>query len=187
MSDRFTILETPLAGLKVLCRKVLADERGYLERLFCESELGSLMAGRGIKQINRTLTRKRGAVRGMHFQWPPFADAKLVTCIRGRVFDVAVDLRRGSPTFLKWHAEVLTGNEPKSVFVPDGFAHGFQTMSEDCELIYLHTAHHNADAEGGISARDQLVSINWAESITELSPRDAQHSLLQRDFTGIAV
>ena len=187
MTGRFSLAETQFADVKLVRRKVLTDDRGYLERLFCDRDLQTIMMDRTIRQINRTFTAKRGAVRGMHFQWPPFADAKLVTCIRGKVFDVVVDLRRGSKTFLQWHGEILSNEEPKSLFVPEGFAHGFQTMSEDCELVYLHTACYETGAEGAINAQDPMVSIKWPEAITELSPRDALHPMLDADFQGIAL
>jgi dTDP-4-dehydrorhamnose 3,5-epimerase len=187
MTDRFEISETPLDGVKVLHRKVLGDERGFLERLFCARELRALMSDRTIKQINRTLTSRRGTVRGMHFQRPPHSETKFVTCLRGKVFDVAVDLRRGSPTFLKWHAEVLTASDPSTLFIPEGFAHGFQALSDDSELLYFHTAYYEPGAEGAINVRDPLLAIRWPEEITELSSRDARHPMLGSDFEGIAV
>jgi dTDP-4-dehydrorhamnose 3,5-epimerase len=105
--SRFSVEQTQIAGLQLIQRKPMGDERGYLERLFCTSDLEPLIGDRGIVQINHTLTARAGTVRGMHFQHPPHAEMKLVSCLRGQVFDVAVDLREGSPTFLQWHAEIL--------------------------------------------------------------------------------
>ena len=187
MTARFEISDTSLDGVKLLRRKALRDERGFLERLYCSSELKGIVADRTIKQVNRTLTAKRGSVRGMHFQLPPHAETKFITCLRGEVFDVVVDVRRGSPTFLRWHAEVLSEREPHTLFVPEGFAHGFQTLADDCELLYFHTAYYEPSAEAAINARDPRVGIEWPESITELSSRDAQHPMLEPDFQGITL
>jgi len=109
VSDRFEIVDTPLPQLMLVRRKPIGDSRGYLERLFCADELKAVMGDKGIKQVNRTLTVKRGTVRGMHFQYPPHSELKLVSCLRGEVFDVAVDVREGSATFLHWHGETLSG------------------------------------------------------------------------------
>ena len=112
MNSRFDIFHTPLIGLKLIQRKPLGDHRGYLERLFCAEELQALVPSQGIVQINHTLTTQRGTVRGMHFQNPPYAETKLVSCLLGEVFDVAVDLRQGSVTFLQWYGIILSGSRP---------------------------------------------------------------------------
>jgi dTDP-4-dehydrorhamnose 3,5-epimerase len=186
MSTRFEILDTPLSGLRVLQRKPIGDRRGYLERLFCIEELQALAPGRYIAQINHTLTASRGTVRGMHFQRPPHAEIKFVSCLRGEVFDVAVDLRDNSPTFLRWHAEVLSSDNHKTLVIPEGVAHGFQTLTDDCEMLYFHTAAYHPGAEGGLNAQDPRLAIQWPLPVSGLSPRDASHPLLVGDFTGVA-
>ena len=186
MSTRFEILDTPLAGLRALQRKPIGDSRGYLERLFCSDELQALAPGRHIAQINHTLTANRGTVRGMHFQRPPHAETKFVSCLRGEVFDIAVDLRYNSPTFLRWHAEVLSADNHKTLCIPEGFAHGFQTLTDDCEMLYFHTAAYQPGTEGGLNAQDPRLAIQWPLPVTGLSPRDAAHPLLDNDFTGVA-
>ncbi len=187
MSTRFDILDTPLAGLQILQRKPIGDSRGYLERLFCSEELQALAPGRHIAQINHTLTARRGTVRGMHFQRPPHAEIKFVCCLRGEVFDVAVDLRDNSPTFLRWHAEVLSADNHKTLVIPEGFAHGFQTLTDDCEMLYFHTAAYQPGAEGGLNAQDPRLAIQWPFPVADLSQRDAAHLLLDDDFTGVAL
>ena len=187
MSSRFDILDMPLQGLKLLQCKPIGDHRGYLERIFCAEELHALIPNKTIVQINRTLTDKRGTVRGMHFQNPPDAETKFVSCLRGEVFDVAVDVRQGSPTFLHWHAEALSADNHKALVIPEGFAHGFQTLTDRCELLYLHTAAYKPEAEAGLNAQDPMLAIRWPTAIVELSPRDASHPLLTRDFSGVAV
>lgn len=187
MSARFDILPTPLADLRVLQRKPLGDSRGYLERLFCLEELAEILAGRHIAQINHTLTASRGTVRGMHFQQPPHAETKFVSCLRGEVFDVAVDLRRGSPTFLQWHGEILSADNHRTLVIPEGFAHGFQTLRDDCEMLYFHTAAYHAEAEGGVNALDPRLALQWPLSVNGLSPRDVSHPLIDDHFMGIAL
>ena len=185
MTRRFDVTDTPLAGLTFIRREPVRDARGYLERLFCEDELSPWLHGERVAQVNRTLTRRRGTVRGMHFQRPPHAETKIVSCLRGRVFDVAVDLRKGSPTFLEWHAEVLDADEHTMLLIPKGFAHGFQTLTDDCELLYVHTAAYEPSAEGALNARDPRLAIRWPEAIADLSERDAAHPMLGAAFHGI--
>lgn len=185
MANRFDIIASPILGLTTLERKPIGDSRGYLERVFCETELSDLIAGRRIVQMNRTLTKKVGVVRGMHYQRPPSAETKIVSCTRGEIFDVAIDLRKGSPTFLQWYGEVLSAENHRTLFIPEGFAHGYQTLSEDVELLYLHTAAHSSDHEEGLNALDPLVGIKWPREITDRSPRDANLQYLSDDFKGI--
>lgn len=186
MSARFDIIDTPLSGLRLVRRKPINDGRGYLERLFCAEQLQKLIPGKAVVQINHTLTARQGAVRGLHFQRPPHAETKFVSCLRGKVFDVAVDLRRGSPTFLHWHAEVLSADNHSTFVIPEGFAHGFQALSDDCEMLYFHTAAYCLAAEAGLNARDPALNIDWPETITELSARDAAHPFASDDFEGMA-
>jgi dTDP-4-dehydrorhamnose 3,5-epimerase len=187
MGSRFDIHDTPIQGLKVLHRKPLGDNRGYLERMYCQEELRELGDGMSIVQINHTLTTKTGVVRGMHFQHPPHSEVKFVSCLRGEVFDVAVDLRLGSPTFLKWHVEILSPENHKTLLIPQGFAHGFQTLSDNCELLYFHTAMYVQDAEGGLNATDPHLAIQWGLPISERSDRDMAHPLITDQFTGLTL
>ncbi len=183
---RFTLTATPLPGLTLVQRHPIGDQRGYLERVFCQQDLAACLQGRAVVQINRTLTARKGTVRGMHFQWPPNAEIKLVSCLRGEVWDVAIDLRQGSATFKQWHAERLSADNHRCLLIPEGFAHGFQTLTDDCELLYLHTAAYDAAAEGAVNATDPELAIAWPLPITELSPRDHAHPLLSNGFTGVA-
>lgn len=186
MSERFEIRATPLAGLQVLQRKPIGDGRGYLERLFCMDELAPLLSGRRIAQINHTRTATRGSVRGLHYQRPPHAETKFISCLRGEVFDVAVDIRSHSPTFLHWHAEVLSAENHLTLVVPEGFAHGFQALTDECDMLYFHTASYQPAAEAGLHVNDPRLDIAWPLPVSGLSPRDAGHAPLGADFTGIA-
>jgi len=185
MTNHLKIYTTPIDQLIVVQRKPLVDARGYLERMYCKDELISLLDGKEIKQINHSMTKNIGVVRGMHFQYPPNAELKVISCLRGKVFDVAVDLRFGSPTFLKWHAEILSEVNYKSMVIPEGFAHGFQTLADNCELIYFHTAQYEPESEGGVNANDPRLDIHWPCPITEQSQRDLSHPYLSNKFEGI--
>lgn len=179
--------EVGLSGAYVTRSSRRSDERGTFSRLFCASELANILQGRKIVQINHSVTRRRGAVRGLHFQQPPFAEMKLVRCLRGSVWDVAVDLRKGSDTFLHWHAEELTPANEKMIVIPEGFAHGFQTLEADSELLYLHTEFYHPESEGGYPPTDARISIQWPLTISALSDRDASHAPVTDDFQGIAL
>ncbi|MEO6898067.1 MAG: dTDP-4-dehydrorhamnose 3,5-epimerase [Caldimonas sp.] len=178
--------DTPIAGLKRVRRSRLADARGFLARLFCADELRDAGWDAPVAQINHTMTARRGSVRGLHFQRAPHAEKKLVHCLRGEVWDVAVDLRQGSPTFLRWHAERLSADNGVALLIPEGFAHGFQTLADDVEMLYVHSVAYSASDEGGVSPDDARLAIDWPLPIGQLSPRDAAHRPLAADFEGLA-
>ena len=184
--NRLLITDLPLAGLKRIERQQLGDARGFLSRLYCADELEAAGWHAPVAQINYTLTALRGTARGLHFQYPPHAEMKLVSCLRGEVFDVAVDIRAGSPTFLHWHAERLSADNGFALLIPQGFAHGFQALSDNAELLYCHSAAYNADAEGGLNPIDPRLAIAWPLGISEISARDTQRPMLGDDFTGVA-
>lgn len=179
------ITETPLADLKVVRSAPHRDERGVFTRLYCARELQSLIGHRQIAQINYSRTSHAGAVRGMHFQRPPHAEMKMIRCLRGRAWDVAVDLRTGSPTFLHWSAVELSADDAQMVVIPEGFAHGFQALEPDTELLYLHTEFYDPTSEGGLRYDDPRLAITWPLPPRDLSPRDLAHPLVTADFAGM--
>lgn len=185
MSPRFDLTSTPLEGLTIIQRKPIEDERGFFERLFCAEELSEAGLRKPIVQINRSVTRKPGTVRGMHFQYPPHAETKIVSCLKGEIFDVAVDIRLNSRTFLRWHGEVLSAENNRSLLIPEGFAHGFQTLTEDCEILYLVTAQYESVFENGIHPEDKSVSIRWPLTISHLSKKDRKQPYIDRNFEAI--
>ena len=187
MHKRFDIFDTPLDGLKLVQCDPLVDSRGFLERKFCGADLEVVFGDSTVVQANHTLTRLCGAVRGMHFQHPPHAEIKLVHCLRGEVFDVAVDLRRGSPTFLHWHGRILSAENNLAMAIPRGFAHGFQTLCDNCEMLYFHSAAYEPAAEGGLNPFDSRLAIAWPLETTEVSPRDAEHPMLDDKFQGLTL
>ena len=174
----------PIADTFVIQLEPYADDRGMFTRIFCQRELTPIGLHKKIVQINHSLTRKRGALRGMHFQRPPKAEIKLVKCLRGSVFDVIVDLRRNSASFLKWHGEVLSDKNRKMMYIPEGLAHGFQALEENTELLYLHTEFYDPDCEGGIRHSDPAIGIAWPLDATEISAKDQNYALLTKDFEG---
>lgn len=178
---------TSIPGLVVIDTTSHTDDRGIFARLYCEHELISIVGPRRIVQVNHSRTTTIGAVRGLHYQHPPHAELKLIRCLKGRVWDVAVDLRLDSPTFLRWHAEELTPTNTRTMVIPEGFAHGFQVLEPESELLYLHTAFYKPYAEGGLRHDDPFLKIHWPLAVTDLSPRDATHPLISSDFFGIDI
>lgn len=187
MNGWFEVSETGHSGLLVLERRQRADERGWFERMYGADDLAGVIGPRSIVAVNRTLTRAKATVRGMHYQVAPSAEAKIVSCLRGAIFDVAVDLRRHSPTFLRWHGEMLTAENNRSLFIPEGFAHGFQAIADDCEVLYLHTAAYDREAERGVHPLEPRVGVAWPLAVEHLSERDASHPAIAAAFDGIDV
>jgi len=177
----------PIDGGFLIEDSPFEDKRGRFTRLFCTKELADMGLPMDISQINHSLTRQVGTVRGMHFQYPPHADCKIIRCLKGKCFDVMVDLRKNSPTFLKWHGVVLSGSDKKAVYIPQGFAHGFQVLEEDTELLYFHSHPYTPEAEGAVRFDDPALSINWPLQPINVSERDLSHSFIDRRFQGIAI
>lgn len=178
---------TPLAGLMLVETVPHQDDRGSFVRAFCETEYAKLRANLHWTQINVSCTEQKGTVRGMHFQHPPAAEAKMIRCLQGRVFDVAVDLRVGSPTFLHWHGVELSEGGPMQFFIPEGFAHGFQSLTDHAQLLYLHTAAWDHQHEGALRHDDPALSIAWPLPITQVSDKDRTTPLLNGAFTGVSL
>jgi dTDP-4-dehydrorhamnose 3,5-epimerase len=179
------LVQTEIAGVWVAETNQLSDHRGSFQRLFCANEEESIVGTRKIVQINQSITRAVGAVRGLHYQKPPTAEMKIVRCLRGRVFDVAVDLRKDSPTFLKWTTIELAPDNCRSFVIPEGCAHGFQVLEENSELLYLHTAFYSSPDEGALRFDDPMVGVTWPLPPRDLSARDSSHPYLDAGFKGI--
>jgi len=184
--SRFIIEACPLDGLRIITQRPIADARGHLTRLFCETDLQQTGWNGPVAQSNLTLTRKRGSLRGLHFQHPPCAEDKIITCLRGQVFDVAVDIRRDSPSFLRWHGIVLSAEAHNALYLPKGFAHGFQTLTDDVEMLYFHSAPHAREYEAGLNAMDPALGIEWPLPLADISDRD-RNLPATTEFKGISV
>lgn len=176
---------TKLDGSYIISLTPFQDDRGWFARTYCKNEFAAIGHTKEWVQMNHSVTYLRGSIRGMHFQYPPVTEIKMVRCIAGAVYDVIIDLREGSPTFLQWVGAELSATNRQMLYIPDGFAHGFQTLTENCELIYHHSSFYTPGSEGGIRYNDPRVGINWPLPAAGLSERDQQHPLLDNTFTGI--
>jgi dTDP-4-dehydrorhamnose 3,5-epimerase len=185
MSKLFDFVKTPLKDLYIIKANNIIDDRGFFYRVFCKNEFESIGHNNEIVQINYSRTIEKGTIRGIHFQYPPHVEKKIVSCINGTILDVAIDLRENSPTFLKWYALELSGDNQKKLLIPEGFGHGFQTLTNNCELIYLHTSFYESKSEGGINPQDPTININWPLKVTKISERDKNHPLINESFKGI--
>jgi len=170
--------ETPLKGCYVIRATPFIDHRGVFARFFCERELKQVIGDRRIANVNFSRTVRKGSIRGMHFQRAPDAEMKFVRCINGSVFDVAVDLRKGSPTYLQWHGVKLSAENMDMLAVPEGFAHGFQALEDDVEIVYLVTSFYSPQCEDGLNHADPQIGIRWPLPITDVSEKDLHYPYL---------
>jgi dTDP-4-dehydrorhamnose 3,5-epimerase len=176
---------TAIDGVTIVRRDGRSDARGRFSRLYCVSEFAAAGLNTDWVQSNHSMTLGAGSVRGMHFQRPPHAETKLVSCTAGRAYDVAVDLRSGSPTYLKWAAVELDGDT--GLYIPAGCAHGFQALTEEVHLIYQHSAYYAPDAEGGVRFDDPALGISWPLAVAAVSDRDRSFPLIDDNFESIAL
>jgi dTDP-4-dehydrorhamnose 3,5-epimerase len=148
------------------------DERGWFARYYCQEELKEISSDLKIVQINSSFTEFSGTIRGLHLQKPPYEEDKIVRCISGKIYDVILDSRRGSDTFGKWQGVILDSEKMNMLYVPKGFAHGFQTLVPNCQVLYLHTQFHQPDSEGGFHYESPELNITWPLEAAHLSERD---------------
>lgn len=167
---RFT--QTPLAGGYVIDVDEQGDERGFFARLWCEREMQLRGINIRIAQANMSYNRLRGTLRGLHLQRPPHAECKLVRCVRGAIFDVMVDLRPESPGYLQWFGTELSAGNRRALFIPEGFAHGYQTLTDASEVFYQVSTFHTPQAEGGLRWDDPLIGIDWPLPVAAISDKD---------------
>lgn len=165
--------ETILPGAFVVDLERREDSRGHFARAFCRREFEDRGLDPLVAQANVARNIRKGTVRGMHFQFPPHAEAKLVRATRGALLDVAVDLRPESPTFLRHVTVELTADNQRALYLPERFAHGYQTLEDGTDLLYFTSAPHAPDCEGGLSPLDPCMGIAWPLPVTEISPKDA--------------
>lgn len=172
--------KTKLKGLYIIEPEPRIDERGYLMRTFCKEELNKYGLQFTIVQVNQTLTKKKGTVRGMHFQTPPKAEDKIVQCLHGAIYDVAIDLRADSPTYGKWVAEKLNEDNKKMFFIPKGFAHGFQSLTNNCEVQYFMSEFYSPEHASGVRWDDSIFNIKWPIKNLSLSEKDKNWPLAKQ-------
>jgi dTDP-4-dehydrorhamnose 3,5-epimerase len=155
------VQETSLPGAYIIDLERLKDRRGFFARAWCSREFASRGLNTAVVQCNISFNEKRGTLRGVHYQKDPFAEVKLVRCTKGRIIDVIVDLRSQSPTYLRWIAVELSEDNRRQLYVPEGFAHGYQTLVDDSEVFYQVTQFYAPNAEAGIRYDDPLFGIEW--------------------------
>ncbi len=178
-------IPTAIPGAFEIRHDVRSDARGRFKRQYCQREFAAAGLCTRWVQVNHSVTLGKGSVRGLHFQRQPAAEAKLVSCPSGRAFDVVVDLRAGSTTFLKWAAIYI--DETASLYIPEGCAHGFQALTDEMHLIYQHSAPYAPDAEGGVRFDDPAIAVEWPLPVGAISDRDRSFALIGDDFEGIAL
>lgn len=155
------------------------DSRGSFTRIFCKNELGEIGFKKQIVQINHSVTNKKGTLRGMHFQSRPAAETKIIRLVSGEIYDVIIDLRQDSPTYMKWEYNVLSREKSQILFIPEGFAHGFQALTDNVGMIYQHSEFYNPEYERGLPYDDPKLRISWPLPITEMSERDQNHPYIK--------
>jgi len=175
---------TPLAGAYIIDLQPFSDERGWFARFYCKDEFFQIGHTKEWVQLNHSVSYEKGTLRGLHFQLPPYREIKMVRCIAGAVLDVIVDLRGDSPSFLSCFAQELSAENKKMLYIPEGFAHGFQTLTGNAELIYHHTEFYKPNAEGGLRYDDPALGIQWPLPVTVVSERDSNHPFVDKNFKG---
>jgi dTDP-4-dehydrorhamnose 3,5-epimerase len=180
-------LKTPILGLFVIQLDVFEDERGFFARSFCKNEFKKIGFEKEFVQINHSFNKNKGTIRGMHFQRPPHTETKLIRCIEGSVYDVAVDLRKNSPTYLNYFGLELSSKNLKSILIPDGLAHGFQTLEDNSALIYHHTNFYTPNAEDGVRYNDSRLNISWKLPPININNKDLSYPLINQNFESISI
>lgn len=183
--NRFIIEKTKIDGLNILTTKPISDHRGFFQRVFCQQEFAEIGLDKNIVNVNNSLTKKAGSIRGLHYQTQPFAEIKIVKCIKGSILDVAVDIRKDSPTFLQYVAVELTDQNNKMLYIPEGFAHGFQSLTDNAEIVYFVTNYYSKEHDSGLNPLDPKISIRWAMDCTDISDKDKSSSFIDNSFIGI--
>lgn len=158
------------------------DNRGFFTRTFCENEFAEYNLVQHFVQANHSGTHGKGVIRGMHFQYPPFGETKLIKCVQGAIFDVIIDVRKNSPTYLQWYGAELSSENKRMMYVPVGFAHGFQTLTEYSEITYMVSNFYSRENEGGVKFDDPRVKIQWPLPVSLVSDKDMKIPLIHDTF-----
>lgn len=182
---RFEFTQTTLAGSFLVKAMPIGDSRGWFARTYCREEFMEIGHHADWVQMNHSFTNKKGSIRGMHYQLPPFEEIKLVRCIAGTVLDVIIDLRKDSATYLHHFSAELSETNFQMMYIPRGFAHGFQTLTDNCQLLYMHSACYTPGSEGGIRYNDPSVGIQWPLPVADISERDRNHTLIDSTFKAL--
>ncbi len=176
-----------IEGVYTIEAEKFEDERGVFARTFCKKEFKKIGLNKEFVQFNHSYNKYKGTIRGMHFQQAPYGETKLIRCIHGSVYDVAVDLRKGSPTFLQYFGIELTADNMQSILIPEGFAHGFQALEDNTTLIYHSTQYYTPNADSGVRYDDPFLAIKWKLPATIVSEKDKNHILIDEAFKGVMI
>lgn len=187
MGGRMKFIEATLAGAYAIELEPFMEERGLFARTFCQKEFATIGFHKQIVQINHSVTKQKGTIRGMHYQRPPVSEIKIIRCVQGKIFDVMVDLRANSLTFMQWHGMELSKDNLRMAYIPVGFAHGFQTLTDNAELIYHHSAFYSPEYEHGLRFDDPALAIKWPLPLGVISPKDQSYPLTNKNFKGIKI
>jgi dTDP-4-dehydrorhamnose 3,5-epimerase len=172
-------IETELKGAFVIEPELISDERGYFARTWSAEDFAAHGLNQRVVQCSTAYNRHQGTIRGMHFQVDPHEEAKLVRCTRGAIYDVIVDLRSGSPTRYRWTAVELSEEAPRMFYIPEGFAHGYQTLADNTEVFYQISQHYRPGSGRGLRWDDPALDIKWPLPVSQVSSRDKEHPLMQ--------
>ena len=176
-----------LSGAFTIDVQPFQDSRGFFTRTFCENDFGEQGLVQHFVQANHSGTNGKGVIRGMHFQYPPHAETKLVKCVQGSIFDVIVDVRAGSSTFLQWYGAELSAENKRMMYVPVGFAHGFQSLTDYSEITYMVSNFYHKENEGGVRYYDGSVNIGWPLTVSLVSDKDRNIPLIDQSFRGVII
>lgn len=172
--------ETKIKGLYVIEPEIHFDKRGYFARIFCKQELSKIGINFNIAQVNRSLNKKQGIIRGMHFQKFPKDEDKIIQCLQGEIYDVAIDLRQDSATYGQWIGTRLSQENKKMFLIPKGFAHGFQTLTDSCEILYFMSEFYSPQYESGVRWNDPFFNIKWPIKNSVVSEKDQSWPLIKQ-------
>ena len=186
--SKLKITKLSFDGVYVVEPNPFTDSRGIFSRFFCKRELKNIIQDREIVNINYSKNYKKGAVRGLHYQKPPYAEMKMPRCISGKVLDIFVDIRKNSNTFLKWDSVVLSQENQKMLIIPEGFAHGIQSLEDNSQILYLSTEHFYDEHEDALNIKDPHLNIKLPMPISDISEKDdKQHFLDLSKFNGVKI
>ena len=178
-------IETAIKGAYILKKRKIIDNRGNFSRFFSTDEFSDIGIEFQVNTVNYSFTKKFGTFRGLHYQSPPHTEIKIVSCIQGKIIDFCLDIRKDSSSFLSHHSEILSEQNNKSLIIPHGCAHGFQTLTDNCKILYLHSSPYVAEAERGLNIYDKKINIDLPINISEISERDRNLNFINDDFSGV--
>lgn len=181
------IKPTTLMGLYIIQPSILSDDRGFFTRIFCKNMFSAIGFNKEFVQFNHSFNVRKGTIRGMHFQTSPFSETKMIRCIKGSINDVAIDLRENSPTFLEHFSIKLSESNMLSILIPEGFAHGFQTLEDNSIILYHHTQFYTPKADAGVRFDDPKLNLKWTLPPVMVSSKDKSYKLINKNFKGIKI